>query len=174
MSDEEFLIEDLMIRKAMGETLAPPELARLESAVAADPERRSAARAIEQSLVALAVSTRIEPPRALRDRVLASTARIRPASSPRWPFALAASVTLLAIAGATFLFQQNQRLRLASEQQNEAARMLLEPNVVLSYRMTGVIASRATSGIVLLDLDAKRASISMRGLPPLPEGQAYY
>ena len=101
------------------------------------------------------------------------TAAARSAAS-RWPQAMAAGIAVLAVAGASLLWIQNQQLRRDAELQNTAARMLLEPNVVRSFTITGTGSDAAAKGVVLLDLDAKRASISVRGLPALPEGQSYF
>lgn len=83
-------------------------------------------------------------------------------------------MTLLAIATGSFLAVENRQLRQEMAQQDAAARMLLEPNVIKSFAMRGVGPADGAAGVVLLDLDAKRASISIRDLPALPEGQSYF
>lgn len=187
-------LHDLLVQQLLGEPLSPADRAQLDAALSSDAALRAEAAELEQTLAQLAASVQSTPPPGLRARVLASVPAPEPARAPtvaaadaaaarpmaaragraRWPYALAASVTVLAIATGSFFAAENRQLRQDMAQQAAAARMLLEPNVVMSFAMRGVGPAERAAGVVLLDLDAKRASISVRELPTLPDGQSYF
>jgi Anti-sigma-K factor rskA len=173
---EELNLHDLLVQNALGEPLAREDLARLDAALDTDPALRAEAAELTQALVLLAQGVQATPPARLRERVLASVkAQTAPGISrqSRWPYALAAVVTGLAIAMATMLSLENQRLRSHLIQQTAAAPTAQSSDVV-SFAMRGTGTAQRAEGLVLLDLAARRASISIRDLPQLPAGQMYY
>ncbi len=175
MSAADAEIHDLLVQQVLGESLSAEDQARLTAALAADPALRTERVELEKTLLQLAQGVQAPPPPRLRGRILSSVAQRRPAArAPRWPYALAASVTLLAVGVGTFFLLENQQLRRDMARQSAAARMLLEPNVVLSFALQGENQASRAAGVVLLDLDAKRASVSITDLPVLPDGQAYF
>src|SRR5260370_936315 len=58
------------------------------------------------------------------------------------------------------------------QRQQDVATTLQQPNVVRQFALHGSGISPAR-GTVVLDLDAKRAAVAIRGLPKLPAGQVY-
>lgn len=164
--------DDLLIRHVMGELLSAAEQAELDDALSRDPHLRAELDSLRETTGQLALSASMKPPAALRARVLA--AALPAAGRSYVPLALAAGFATLMSATSLMLWWENQALRLDNEQQAAAAQMLLEPNVVKSYELRGSGAGAGSTALVMLDLDAQRASISGRNLPPLPPGQAYY
>jgi hypothetical protein len=64
------------------------------------------------------------------------------------------------------------RLRRELELQRDVAATLQQPNVVKQFALSGSGIAPA-AGTAVLDLDAKRAAVVIRGLPRLPAGQVY-
>jgi hypothetical protein len=162
---------------ALGRSVAARPPAALRDRVLASAAAHASAReaAPEIARAAPTEAARDRPrddPRA--DRPIATRAAPRPRPRFSLPFALAAGIAVLATGVSVLMWRENVALRQAGEQQAAAARMLLEPNVVMSFTLRGDGAARDASALVLLDLDAKRASISAKRLPPLGEGRAYY
>jgi Anti-sigma-K factor rskA len=179
--NEKEALQDLLVRQAMGEALAPLERERLEQAQARDPGLAADAASLKRTVDQLALATEAEPPARLRARVLESVRRqtrprVTSIARPRWQwsYAMAASVALLAVIAGAALLVENQRLKREIELEKIAATTLREPNVVMSFALEGTGGGAKASGRVLLDLDAKRASIAVRDLPKLPAGQSYY
>jgi hypothetical protein len=121
------------------------------------------------------------------------TGKVRaPAPPRRWP--MFASLTLAAAASLAcavlIVERQEQRqqmdaLRAQSAKQTaqlnrqlelktKAASMLLEPNVVVDFPLGGRNPATTAMGYVLLDLDARRASIAVLDLPAAPAGHSYH
>ena len=96
-------------------------------------------------------STPISPPTAARRHHRASSARSR---------------ALLIVALAWDSYRLRQELGL----QQDVATTLQQPNVVRQFALAGNGLSLAV-GTAVLDLDAKRAAVVIRGLPKLPAGQ---
>jgi hypothetical protein len=69
------------------------------------------------------------------------------------------------------------RLRQELELQRDVATTLQQPNVVRQFALagSGVMGTgfAPAAGTAVLDLDAKRAAVVIRGLPRLPAGQVY-
>ena len=180
-SDEQEM-RDLLVRYVLGD-VEPEARSLMRRLFEADPALAKEAAELERTLQLLPLATAVAPPPHLRERVLAAargmstpravTAR-RPADRTRyWHFATAAALAASAIVCALLLVER-AALRHEFEQQARAAGMLREPNVVLSFKLTGAGSASAASGYVLLDLDAKRASISVDKLPDAPQGYAYH
>jgi Anti-sigma-K factor rskA len=175
------LFEAQLAQLAFGE-LDPQAAAELRAAIAADPVLAREAQRSQRVLELLAAAQYAPPPPALRAKVMAAAKaelEKRAVSSPKsvkrtaWPLAVAASVAVFATGLSAFLWVQQQRLARDFQLQAAAASMLREPNIVTSFELGGTAQARSARGFVLLDLDAKRASIAVRDLPPLPAGQQY-
>jgi hypothetical protein len=76
---------------------------------------------------------------------------------------------LLAIVFAWDGYRLRQELRL----QQEVTTLLQQPNVLLSFSLEGTEKLGGAVGSVVLDLDAKKAAVVIRGLPTLPADQVY-
>lgn len=183
MSQQPETLDDLILRQALGEPLSAAERERLEQALASDPTLRARASELAQSFNQVGMASYEAPPAALRARVLGDAAKVgaaapvrtsAPATPRRWPMRLAAGIAVLSSGLAVLLWNQNQQLQRDGARQQAAARLLLEPNVVMRFELTGRDAAQSAIGTVLLDLDARRASIVAQGLPALPAGQSYY
>ena len=182
-------LQDLLVRRALGE-LAPEELEWLERALATNPALAADAASLESTLDLLGRSVRSKPPARLRARLLESARRelgvpvlaaqperlaSRPIARRRsWRFVTAASIAAAATVAGAVLVVDDLRLRRSLELHESAAAMLREPNIVLSFSLKGSGTAAAATGLVLLDLDARRASIAVRDLPPLPPTQSYH
>jgi hypothetical protein len=66
-----------------------------------------------------------------------------------------------------------QRTRHELALQRELAEVLLEPNVVKSFALTGTGAARGAYGRVALDMDGKKGAVVLRGMPALAAGTVY-
>jgi hypothetical protein len=173
--------ESHLAQQAFGE-LDPRSAAELRAAIAADPALAREAQRSQRVLDLLAAAEYTTPPADLRGKVLSAAkaqlaqsetkAGTAPTRRP-WAFAIAASIAAVATVASVALWVQQQRIARDFQLQASAAAMLREPNVVVSYDLGGVAQASSARGVVLLDLDAKRASIAVRGLPPLPDGQQY-
>jgi hypothetical protein len=192
---------DWLVRYALGE-LDMPERARLQQQAAANPALVGEAMALQRSFELLGMANAAPPPPQLRARTLqAARAALRNAdrngSADREPapdaavsltgfaarkkerarkyasWAAAVLATAASIA-CVVLAVDRQQLRSELQLQAHAASMLLEPNVVQSFAFQCSGSAQGAQGVVLLDLDARRASIAVRKLPPLPTGQAYH
>jgi hypothetical protein len=114
--------------------------------------------------------------------------KIRRLTAKRWPLILSASLAAAAsLACAVLVLERTNHdsehrtwdLREANlqrqlELETQAAAMLLEPNVVLSFPLGGRLDAASASGYVMLDLDARRASIAVHDLPAAPAGHSYH
>jgi anti-sigma-K factor RskA len=175
-------MRDLLVRYVLGD-VEPEARSLMRRLLEADPALAKEAAELERTLELLPVTSAMPPPPHLRERVLAAargltaprsaTAR-RPHDGARyWRLATVATLAASAVVCALLLVDR-AALRHEFEQANRAALMLREPNVVLSFRLAGTGSASAASGVVLLDLDAKRASISVDNLPQAPQGYAYH
>jgi hypothetical protein len=70
--------------------------------------------------------------------------------------------------------KQTAQLNRQLELKTKAASMLLEPNVVIDFPLGGRNPAATAMGYVLLDLDARRASIAVVDLPAVPAGHSYH
>jgi hypothetical protein len=142
-------------------------------------------------VLAAAQATAVQPSEPAKVRAI----RPKPVAAKRWP--LLASLSLATAASLacavlltervdwntertvlldekSHLLQQNSQLEREVELKTKAASTLLEPNVVLSFPLGGRNPAASASGYVLLDLDARRASIAVRDLPAAPAGYSYH
>lgn len=163
-------LQDLLVRRLLGE-LVPEERERLERALAEDSALAEEARSLDRTVERLAGAASAEPPARLRARVLGSGPVQR-----RWnlPLALAASAAVLATIACAVLVMDRIDLERRLDLQRSASVMLREPNVVLSFALEGSGSAAAASGVALLDLDARRASIAVEDLAAPPAGRTYH
>jgi anti-sigma-K factor RskA len=169
-------LQERAAQYVLGE-LGPAEAAELERRLAADPELAREVEALHRLVGLLPLGAAVEPPPALRARVLAAAesrtgvaapAPRRPASRlvPRLIGAVAAVVAL-----ALGLDAYRARRELALERELRAA--LQEPNVVVTFALAGRGEMQGASGRVSLDLDARRGAVVFEGLRPLPADRVY-
>lgn len=174
--------ETLLVEHVLGD-LDPAAADRLRGMLAADPALAREGARLQRTLELLAIATSETPPVDLRARVL-NAASARASDVPGktrgmarratgWT-AAAASVAVAALIGCFAVVLQSYEMRREHELQTAAALMLNEPNVVLSFVLNGEASAASASGFVMLDLDARRGSIALRGLPELPAGQSYH
>jgi hypothetical protein len=57
--------------------------------------------------------------------------------------------------------------------QREVAGLLQQPNVVVSFVLAGTGTAPSAYGSVLMDMDAAKGALAVRGLPPAPTGHVY-
>lgn len=164
--------DDPLIPYVLGE-LAPDEALAFERRLASDPALAAEAKQLREAFGMVGLSAIAAPPPRLRTRVLAAARaeHTRSRVVRRWvPMAAAAAVILVAI---SLPLMDAARTRRQLMVEREAHDLLVQPNLVQSFTMKGVGASRAAFGEVLLDLDDKRAAIALRGLPAPPTGSVY-
>jgi len=118
----------------------------------------------------------------------ARNAKVHHLKAKRWPLIVSTSLAAAAsLTCAVLVLERSERederntwvMRGASlqrqlELETQAASMLLEPNVVVSFPMGGRRNASSASGYVMLDLDARRASIAVHDLPAPPPGHSYH
>lgn len=176
-------LQDLLAQLAVSEPLSPAETEQLTHAIERDPSLALEAAGLERAFHSLAFTAQAAPPPRLRARLLESIRRAAAQPQPTrasqrwlqsWRYAAAASVTLAFVIGGGFLVLDDLRLRRTVEMQSLAIAMLSEPNIVMSFSLRGKGRGDNASGIVLFDLDRKRASIAVSNLPALPPGQTYF
>lgn len=115
------------------------------------------------------------PPAHLRKRVLESAARRRarrPAVARRripWSGLAALAASLVAV----LLAWDGARLRRDLALERDVAKMIQEPNVVLSFQLAGTGAGAGAFGKVTLDLDDEKGAIAIQELPPLAADRTY-
>jgi len=178
-------LEDLMTRYVLGD-LEDDEAGEMERLAQQRPSIRDEIGRLRRTLGLMPYAAVTTPPPDLRARVLAaaeSQARsstappvrlsTRAAARPR-----ATRVTLTRLVGSiaalliVALSWDGYRLRQELALQQDVASTLQQPNVVRQFALRGTGISLA-AGTVVLDLDAKRAAVAIRGLAPLPAGQTY-
>jgi anti-sigma-K factor RskA len=180
-------LEDLMTRYVLGD-LEDDEAREMERLAQQRPSIRDEIGRLRRTLGLMPYAAVTAPPPDLRARVLAAAeAQARPSTAP--PVRLAstrAAVRPRATRGATLtrlvgsiaallilaLSWDGYRLRQELALQQDVATTLQQPNVVRQFALRGTGVSLA-AGTVVLDLDAKRAAVAIRGLAPLPAGQTY-
>lgn len=177
--------EDVTVSYVLGE-LGPAEAAAFERELAADAALAAEVQAVRRAFAALPYATVTEPPSDLRGRVLAAArdgeaiprAGARPIAPtgaglavPRswWP----AAITALAAGLAIFFAFDAQHLRRELALQREVTELLQQPNVVVGFALAGSGAAAGAYGNVVLDMDAGKGALALRGLPAAPSGQVY-
>jgi len=174
MSDpiDQETLEDLMTRSVLGE-LRGDEARRLAQLVTERPALAAEVERLRHAYGLMAYAVVTPPPADLRARVLAAASG-RAARPGRGVRVLTASRVVGSIAALLILglAWDGHRLRQELQLQHDVAATLQQPNVVQQFALAGNGVSLA-AGTVVLDLDAKRAAVAIRGLPRLPAGQVY-
>jgi anti-sigma factor RsiW len=172
-------LEDSMTRFVLGE-LEAEEAQAFAELVARRPALRVAVERLQRAFGMMPYAVATVPPADLRVRVLAaaSGSAARPSRAvvqlrrPRRTQALRRVVGAIAATLIVALAWDGYRLRQELALQRDVAATLQQPNVVQQFALAGSGMSRA-AGAAVLDLDAKRAAVVIRGLPKLPPGQVY-
>jgi anti-sigma factor RsiW len=182
-------LEDLMTRYVLGD-LGDDETRELERLVGQQPAIRDEIGRLRRTLGLVPYAEVTPPPPDLRARVLAAAeaqaetvapAKVTTLARPKRPAAPARPGRVLtvtrvvgSIAAALIvaLAWDGHRLRQELALQQDVTTTLQQPNVVRQFALHGTGVSLA-AGTVVLDLDAKRAAVAIRGLAPLPPGQTY-
>jgi anti-sigma-K factor RskA len=162
-------LQDQAVQYVLGE-LPAPDARALERRMTSDTALATEVRQLRSTLGLLPHAVVADPPAALRGKVLQAAEaqhRARQARPRRvvWSQFAAAIAATLAIAFGI----DSYRTRLQLREQQQVASLLLEPNVVKSFAMSG----DGAVGTVALDLDAKRGAVVLRGAQALPAGQIY-
>lgn len=166
-------LEDQAVQYVLGE-LAAPEARALEQRMTTDAVLADEVRRLRATLGLLPYAASADPPPELRARVLdAAAAQQRralptPVRAPRrvvWSRYAAALAASVALALGIDSYRTHQEMAL----QQQVAHLLLEPNVVKSFPVSG----GGAVGLVALDLDSKRGAVVLRGAHTLPKGQTY-
>jgi anti-sigma-K factor RskA len=175
--EDEDALEDAMARFVLGE-MAPEQHAAFERRLADRPELAREVESLREALSLLPYAAAQPPPPGLRARVLAAAAALAPGSAPRaapatrpfqWSWLAAAAACVVALA----VGFQNARLRRQLEIQNDVSLLLQQPNVVLSFSLSGTDAGSGAFGRVVLDLDGRKGAVVIRHLPQLGEAEVY-
>jgi anti-sigma factor RsiW len=184
-------LEDLMTRYVLGE-LGGDEAREMARLVQERPELGVEIGRLQHTLGLMPYAVVTAPPPHLRARVLEAArhteaarpsppASIRdyeqtsPTTVPRRParvLSIARVVGSIAALLIVALAWDGHRLRRELQLQRDVATTLQQPNVVRQFALRGTGFSQA-AGTAVLDLDAKRAAVAIRGLPKLPSGQVY-
>jgi anti-sigma-K factor RskA len=117
------------------------------------------------------------PPAALRARVLREAKRRREAAPRRrgtarrlpWSTLAAIAASLVAVV----LAFDAARVRRELSLERDVTKMLVEPNVVLSFQLAGTGEGAGSFGRVSLDLDGKKGAIAIQKLSPLAPDKIY-
>jgi anti-sigma-K factor RskA len=162
-------LQDQAVQYVLGE-LAAAEARALEHRMTSDAALADEVRRLRATLGLLPFGVATEPPPALRAQVLrAAETRHRARSTrPRrvvWSQFAAAIAATIAIVVGIDSYRTHRQLSL----ERQVASLLLEPNVVRSFAVSG----DGAVGTVALDLDSKRGAVVLRGAKPLPAGQTY-
>jgi anti-sigma-K factor RskA len=154
--------------------LAPAERAEFERHRAADGELAREVEALQRLIGILPFGAAVDPPPALRARVLAAveprTASPASRRASRLVVRLVGAVAAV-LALALGLDAYRARRDLALERELRTA--LQQPNVVLDFTLVGRGDAAGAEGRVSLDLDARRGAVALHDLPPLPPDRVY-
>ncbi len=167
-------MDELGIRYVLAD-LSPAEAQEFERALAADPALAAQVARLAATLDQLPYAKLIEPPARLRARLLAAaqTARVSGALDRlrglAWSRGLAAAAALAAV----LIAVDDRRVRRELALLRDTAQLLQQPNVVLPFPVEATVSGSNAFGSILLDLDAKKAAVVLRGLPPLAEDEVY-
>ncbi len=172
-SSDRDALEDTMTRFALGE-LDREEAEAFERLLAERPELAEDVASLRGTLGLLPYATVVDPPPALRARVLAAaqatTASPGPKALRRVPWGWLAAAASLVAGAAVF---QNLDLRRQLQLQDDVGVLLQQPNVVSSFALSGRGTASPAFGRVVLDLDAKKGAVVIRRLPALGPEQVY-
>jgi anti-sigma factor RsiW len=179
-------LEDLMTRYVLGD-LRDDEAQAMRRLVRERPDLAAELDRLQRTFELIPYAAVTPPPPALRSRILdavpenprALPSSIRDARRPPAEARRSARVVTLArLVGSiaalliVALAWDSHRVRQELALQRDVATTLQQPNVVQQFALRGTGISLA-AGSVVLDLDAKRAAVAIRGLPTLPPGQVY-
>jgi anti-sigma-K factor RskA len=170
MALDDLELQDRAVQYVLGE-LPAPDARALEQEMASDAALAAEIRRLRDTLGLLPHAVASDPPPALRERVLAAAEaqhRASRAKAPRrvvWSRFATAIAATLAIAFGIDAYRTRQEFAM----QQQVAHLLLEPNVVRSFTLSG----EGAVGTVALDLDSKRGAVVLRGAKALPTGQTY-
>ena len=166
-------LQERAAQYVLGE-LAPAERAELERLFAEDAALAREVEALRRLIGILPLGAAVDPPPALRARILsavephAAVPAARPAS--RLVVRLVGAVAAV-LALSLGLDAYRARRDLALERELRTA--LQQPNVVLDFTLAGRGDAAGATGRVGLDLDARRGAVALYGLPPLPPDRVY-
>ena len=188
-------LEDLLTRYVLGE-LRGSEARELEQLIAQRADLASELTRLQRTFGLMPYAALAEPPPHLRGRILEAArtaqaagpapattaeprrdrvvpigaARMRTRGGAPWAKIVGSIAAMLIVV----LGWDGYRLRQELHLQRAVTTTLQEPNVVMSFAMrpTGV-SFGGPAGNVILDLDAKKAAVAIRGLPPLEAGEVY-
>ena len=170
-------LQERAVQYVLGE-LGSAEAAELERRLAEDPELAREVEALHRLVGLLPLGAAVDPPPALRARVLAaaeSRASVAAVAAPRRsasrlvPRLVGAVAAMLALALGIDAYRARRELAL----ERELRTALQEPNVVLTFALAGRGEAAGASGRVSLDLDARRGAVVLDGLRPLPADRVY-
>jgi anti-sigma-K factor RskA len=169
MALDDVELQDQAVQYVLGE-LAVGEARALEHRMASDAALADEVRRLRATLGLLPYGVATEPPPALRAQVMrAAEARQRARRArPRrvvWSRFAAAIAATVAIVVGVDSYRTHRELAI----ERQVAVLLLEPNVVRSFAVSG----DGAVGTVALDLDSKRGAVVLRGAKPLPSGRTY-
>lgn len=179
-------LEDLMTRYVLGD-LQDDEAQAMRRLVRERPDLATELDRLRRTFELIPYAAVTPPPPDLRSRILdavpenprALPSSIRDARRPPGEARRSARVVTLArVVGSiaalliVALAWDSHRVRQELALQRDVATTLQQPNVVQQFALRGTGISLA-AGSIVLDLDAKRAAVAIRGLPTLPPGQVY-
>ncbi len=157
--------------------LEPAAATAFERSLAEDSELAREVEAFHRLIGLLPLGAAADPPPALRARVLAAATSQRASAGAlharRSPARLVPLVGALAAAVALALGIDAYRVRRELALERELRTALREPNVVLSFALSGRRDASGATGRVSLDLDARRGAVALHGLPALPADRVY-
>lgn len=173
------------------------EAHELERLLRERPDLRGEIARLQKTFGLMPFATVTEPPPHLRSRILEAARQLEPATPPAAPLRPVTSladyerkaeagvrrrgrlVTVTRAVGSiaalllVALAWDNYDLRRELQIQRDVATTLQQPNVVHQFALRPTNVASTASGTAVLDLDAKRAAVAIRGLPELPAGQVY-
>jgi len=157
--------------------LEPAAASEFERQLADDSELAREVEAFHRLIGLLPLGAAVDPPPALRARVLAAATSQRASAGARGArrpaSRLVPLIGALAAVLALALGLDAYRVRRELALERELRTALQEPNVVLSFALAGRGEASRASGRVSLDLDAHRGAVALHGLPPLPADRVY-
>jgi anti-sigma-K factor RskA len=164
----------MMTRYVLGD-LSQDQATEFEQVVTTNPGLAEEVMRLRQAFHLLPYAAVADPPAHLRFRILraARTAKRQNESRVGSRFYLSRIVGSIAAALAIFLGWDNYRLRQELQIQTEVSTLLQQPNVVLSFSLSGTGPLSQPVGSVKLDLDMKKAAVVIQDLPRLPADQVY-
>jgi len=163
--------EDLAVQYVLGE-LPAADARALERRMQQDAVLAAEVRRLRDTLHLLPYATVAEPPPDLRGKIIAAAEaehrRRGPSRAPRrvvWSRFAAALAASLALALGLDAHRTRQELML----QQQVASLLLEPNVVRAFAISG----EGAFGRVALDMDSQRGAVVLERVASLPQGKTY-